>query len=92
MDVTRIEWTEYMQHRAALRGFDLARIEEVVRYSTERYLDNATDRLVAVGKHAHQLIMVPYEKEGDVICPVTVHATTRTQIGARIKAGRFTHE
>jgi len=89
---THIVWTDYLRYRAGLRGFDLARIEEIVRYSDERYVDTATGRLVAVGKHALQLAMVPYEIEEDVIRPVTVHATTRTQIEARIKSGRFTHE
>jgi hypothetical protein len=88
----RIEWTDYLRYRVALRGFDLARIERVVRYSDERYVDNATGRLVAIGRHAYMLVMVPYELENDVIRPVTVHATTRAQIDARIKSGRFTHE
>ena len=89
---THIAWTDYLRYRAELRGFDLAHIEEIVRYSNERYMDNATGRLVAVGKHMQQLVMVPYETEEDVIRPVTVHATTRTQIEARIKSGRFAHE
>ena len=92
MDELHLEWTDYMQYRAGLRGFDLARIEEVVRYSDERYVDNATGRLIAVGRHADALIMVPYETEQDVIRPVTVHATSRAQIEARIKSGRFAHE
>jgi len=33
-----VVWTEYMKYRARLRGFDLARVEEIVRYSSERYL------------------------------------------------------
>jgi len=92
MDEARVVWTDYMRYRAELRGFDLARIEEIVRYSDERYVDNATGRLVAVGKHAHQLMMVPYEIEEDTIRPVTVHVTARAQIDARIRSGRFSHE
>ena len=92
MDKLRIEWTEYMRYRAAFRGFDLARIEDVVRYSDERYVDNATGRLIAIGRHVDALMMVPYEMEQNVIRPVTVHATNRAQIDARIKSGRFTHE
>lgn len=65
---------------------------EIVRYSDERYVDTATGRLIAVGRHEDMLIMVPYETEQDVIRPVTVHATSRAQIDARIKSGRFTHE
>jgi hypothetical protein len=92
MDKLRLEWTSYMQYRAALRGFDLARIEEVVRYSHERYIDNATGRLIAVGRHTDALIMVPDETEEDAIRPVTVHATNRAQIDARVKSGRFGNE
>ena len=28
-----IIWTDYMKYRARLRGFDLAKIEHIVRYS-----------------------------------------------------------
>lgn len=87
-----IVWTAYLRYRAELRGFELARIEEIVRYSKERYVDNATARLVAIGKQADRLLMVPYEREEDAFRPVTVHATTRNQIEARIRSGRFTHE
>ena len=92
MDEARIEWTDYMRYRAALRHFDLARIEQVVRYSTERYADTVTGRLIAVGKHESHLIMVPYDIEHDTIRPVTVHVTTRRQIAARIESGRLTYE
>ena len=92
MNELRIEWTEYMRYRAVLRGFDLARIEDVVRYSDKRYVDNTTGRLIVVGRHTDALMMVPCEMEQDVIRPVTVHATNRAQIDARIKSGRFTHE
>jgi len=92
MDDARMEWTDYMRYRAALRHFDLAQIEAVVRYSNERYVDNATGRLIAVGTHGSQLIMVPYEIEYDTIRPITVHVTTRRQIDARIESGRLTYE
>jgi len=55
-------------------------------------VDQATGRLIAVGKCANQLVMVLYEMEQDTIRPVTVHATSRAQIDARIKSGRFAHE
>jgi hypothetical protein len=92
MDEAHVEWTEYMRYRSALRRFDIARIEEIVRYSSERYVDSATGRFVVVGRHAELLIMVPYEAEGDMIRPITSHVITRAQIEARIKSGRFTHE
>jgi hypothetical protein len=92
MGEARVVWTKYVRYRAGLRGLELARIEEVVRYSHERYMDNATGRLIAVGKCANQLVMVPYEIDEDVIRPVTAHVTTRVQVEARIKSGRFSHE
>jgi hypothetical protein len=30
-----VAWTEYFRYRAALRGFDLDRIEEIVKHSHE---------------------------------------------------------
>jgi hypothetical protein len=73
-----------------LRGFDLQQLEEVIRYSGERYADAATGRRVAVGKHGRELVMIPFEEDGEAITPVTVHATTRQQISYRIKSGRLT--
>ncbi len=81
-----------MQYRARLRGFDIAEVERVLRYASERYVDTATGRLVAVGRHGDQLIMVPYERKGDVLTPATVHTTTRQQINFRIRAERFKNE
>jgi len=87
-----IVWTDYIRYRANLRGFDLAKIEHVVRHSTERYYDTVTYRFVAVGRHDHKLILVPYEQEGDCIVPITVHVTTRQQISFRLRTGRYRHE
>ena len=87
-----IVWTEYMRYRVKLRGFDFAKIKHIVRYSTERYYDVATQRLVAVGRHDKMLVLVPYEHQGDKITPVTIHVTTRQQINFRLKTGRFRSE
>jgi hypothetical protein len=87
-----IDWTEYLKYRAALRGFDLAKLEYIIRHSSERYLDTETGRTVVVGRHDRQLIMIPYEIKGDAIAPVTVHAITRQQIRFRLRTGRLTHE
>jgi hypothetical protein len=87
-----IVWTDYMKHRARLRGFDLARIEHIVRYSSERYFDTVTGRLVAVGRHDDTLVMIPYEADEGSMTPITIHATTRQQIRFRLRTGRFTHE
>ena len=87
-----IKWTEYLKHRAAIRGCDLEKLEHVIRHSVERYFDTETGRHVAVGKHDEQLVMIPYETEQEIITPVTVHATTRQQIRFRLNTGRFTNE
>ena len=89
MDVV---WTEYLRYRAALRGLDLDRIEEIVKHSSERYRDTATDRQVVVGRCGKTLVLVPYEASGDKVTPVTVHATARRQIAFRVKSGRFVYE
>jgi len=87
-----IEWTDYLKYRAALRGFDLAKLEHIIRHSSERYFDTETGRSVAVGRHGRKLVMIPYETKGDAIVPVTVHATTRHQITFRVRTARFIYE
>lgn len=92
MDNARVYWTEYMAYRTRLRGFDLAEIESVIRYSAERYVDTATGSLIAVGRHKKDLVMIPYDKAGERLTPVTVHVTSRQQIKSRVTSGRFRHE
>lgn len=92
MQKSAVHWTEYMRYRARLRGFDLARIEQIVRYSEERYADGATGSLVAVGRHGKHLVMIPYEIKGNTLTPITIHVTTRQQINIWVKSGRFTNE
>ena len=87
--MTEVIWTEYMRYRAKLRGFELATIEQLVRFSEERYFDTATQRRVAVGRHGKQLVMIPYEQEGERLTPVSIHSTTRQQINVRLRTGRF---
>ena len=84
-----IIWSDYLQYRAKLRGFELAKIEEILKYSGERYYDTETGRLIAVGKHDRRLVIIPYEDSGNFITPVTIHATTRQQIRFRLKTGRY---
>ncbi len=81
-----------MRYRAGLRGFDLAGIEHIVRYSNERYIDAVTDRLVAVCRIDEFLVIIPYDTYQNSITPVTIHATTRQQINFRLKTGRFINE
>ncbi|HEX3531582.1 MAG TPA: hypothetical protein VH988_31375 [Thermoanaerobaculia bacterium] len=85
----KVVWTDYLQHRAHLRGFSPAAVEGIVLYSEERYFDIATQRMVAVGRDGSHLVVIPYEQEGETLTPVTVHATTRQQINLRLKTGRF---
>ncbi len=86
----KIVWSDYIKYRAKLRGFSLEKIEEILRYSSEQYFDNGTHRMVVVGKHENRLVIIPYDKDGDTIVPVTIHAITRQQIRFRLKSGRFT--
>ncbi len=89
----QIVWTDYFKYRIKLRGFNLHNIEEILRYSTERYYDTATDRFVVVGKDANVIIVIPHEMENEnTITPITVHATSRQQINYRVKSGRFQNE
>ncbi|MCI5119659.1 MAG: hypothetical protein D3908_00370 [Candidatus Electrothrix sp. AUS4] len=60
-----------------------------IAVSLQRYEDVMTGRIIAVGRHGNILVMVPYEIRGSEITPVTVHATDRKQITARIRAGRL---
>ena len=91
-DRSRIVWTDYMLYRAKLRGFKLDLLEQIVRRSSERYYDVETGRLVVVGHHNNDLVMIPYDKEDDIITPVTVHITTRQQINLRLKMERLIYE
>jgi hypothetical protein len=85
----KVLWTEYLHYRAQLRGFERSTVEQIALFSEERYFDSATQRMVAVGRHGDQLIVIPYEQEGETFTPITVHATTRQQINFRLRTGRF---
>jgi hypothetical protein len=81
-----------MKYRGRLRGFELAKIEDILKHSTERYYDATTHRLVVVGRHEGKLVLIPYERQGDNVTPVTIHVTTRQQINFRLRTGRFINE
>ena len=85
-----IVWSDYIKYRAKLRRFSLEEIEEILRYSSERYFDNGTHRMVVVGKHDNRLVIIPYDKDDDTIVPVTIHTIARQQIRFRLRSGRFT--
>lgn len=88
----KVVWTGYLKYKAKLRGFDLAKIENIIRHSPERYSDMVTGCRVVVGQHGNTLVMIPYEADENSITPITIHATTRRQINFRIKTGRLTNE
>jgi len=92
MSEVEFRWTDYLRYRVQLRGFDLAKVEDILRYSNERYVDSATGRIVVVGRHNRALVMIPYEAEGSEVTPVTIHVTTRKQINFRVKSGRLKNE
>lgn len=71
--MVNIYFTEYLKYRAKIRGFKLAQLEYILRYSSERYYDTETRRFVVVGKHQDKLVIIPYEKNESMIIPVTVH-------------------
>jgi len=89
---SEIIWTDYMRYRARLRSFDLAKIEQIVRCSGERYFDTMTGRRIVIGRIDDLLVMIPYDTAQSAITPVTIHATTRQQVNLRLKTGRFIHE
>jgi len=72
-----IIWTSYLQYRATQRSFKLDLIENILRFSSERYYDVETGRSIVVGKHNKQLVLIPYEQNHNVITPITIHAITR---------------
>jgi RNA:NAD 2'-phosphotransferase (TPT1/KptA family) len=85
----QIVWTEYLRHRARVRGFDLAVIEHIVRFASERYFDVDTRRMVAIGRHRRSLVLIPYDEDEQTMTPVTIHATTRQQLIFRLQQGRL---
>jgi hypothetical protein len=56
MEEITIVWSEYMKYRIDLRGYDLMTVEQILRYSSERYVDTATGRVVAIGRHEKLLV------------------------------------
>jgi hypothetical protein len=85
-------FSEYLKYRAETRGYDIGKIEDILKFSTERYLDTITNRMIAIGKHDKRLVMIPYEISKNSIKPVTIHATSRQQINFRLKTGRLKNE
>ncbi len=87
-----IVWSDYFKYRVQLRGYDIVKIERILRYSEERYYDTETFRQVVIGRHDKRLVIIPYETVNNTVIPVTIHAITRQQIKFRIKIGRLNCE
>lgn len=83
-------WTDYMRYRAESRGFALAKIEDIVRYSVERYFDTETGRQIVIGNHGRELVLIAYETAQTSVTPITIHTTTRQQTQFRVSTGRYT--
>ena len=85
----KVIWTDYLKYRSQKRGFNLSTIENILLYSSERYFDTTTHRMVVIGKHGKSFVMIPYEKKKESIVPITIHATTKQQINFRINTRRL---
>lgn len=72
-----------------MRGFELTKIEEILRYSPERYFDTITYRKIVVGRHDTRLVLILYEERENVVVPITIHSISRQQINFRLKVGRL---
>jgi hypothetical protein len=49
-------FTEYLKYRADTRGYGLGKIEDILEFSTERYSDTITNRVIVIGKHDKRLV------------------------------------
>lgn len=85
-------WTEYLDYRMKTRGYDKEKIEHIIRYSSERYFDTETRRNVVTGRHGTKEVLIPFDKKGKTVVPITIHAISRQQIRFRILSGRFEYE
>ena len=74
------------------RGYKKELVEHIIRFSSERYFDTETRRFVIIGKHGTKEVIIPYDKEGKIVTPVTIHAISRQQIRFRKLSGRFEDE
>ena len=76
-----------MKYRASLRGFDLAKIEEIVRHSAERYFDTETGRRVVIGRYDRILVMIEWHGLKQKVVVETPVITTFRSIIARARLG-----
>ena len=84
-----IKISGYFENKAKERGFDMEQLKGIIKTSTERYYDHDSGRMIRVGHHFNELVMIPYDQEGDDLTIITAHQTTRQQINARLNEGRL---
>ena len=84
-----IVWSDYMKYRAKLRGFELSKIENILRHSGERYFDTVTRRLIVVGKDDNRLVIIPYEIHGNEITPLQFMQLRDTKSNSDLKQGNL---
>jgi hypothetical protein len=92
-----ITLTDYFQTRLRIRRVPEQVVRSIIENSTERYFDNETLRHIAVGRaefgrKGARLLMVAYEREGNILTPVTVHDVTRAQVRRRVTQERWVPE
>lgn len=87
-----INWNNtHFVYQVNQRVIDLEKVENTLRFSTEKYFDNNTGRYVKIGGNKREgLLLVSYEIELDEsVTPITVHQTDREQINHRLNEGRY---
>ena len=87
----KIKITGYFRDRCRARQYTSERILEILRTSTERYYDHESGRMVKIGIHVKDLVIVVYDQDNNVVTPVTVYETSRQQIRSLINEGRLAY-
>jgi len=87
----KVAVSDYLRYRCTVRGFNLTVVEEIVKYSDERYFDTETKRMIGIGNHEKDLVLIPYEEDLEFLKPVTVHTISRQQVRFRLNTGRFVY-
>ena len=49
---------DYMMYRMKERGYEAAKVEEIIRHSAERYTETESGRTVIVGRHDELLVLI----------------------------------
>ena len=54
-----INWTSHFKYKLELRVFDQLKVENILRYSDERYFDIVSQNNIVIGKHDRRLVLIP---------------------------------